>query len=54
MINPCSDCKRKSKCKKWCNYRRDYNKHKKRMMKENAHLYNFEKFLEWLDKEEAI
>lgn len=51
MINPCLDCKRKTKCKKWCNYKRDYNKHRKRIMKENKHLYNFEEFLKWLDQE---
>lgn len=54
MINPCLNCKRKTKCKTQCYYKKDYIKHKKRMMKENAHLYNFEKFLEWLGKEEAI
>lgn len=54
MINPCLDCKRKAKCKKWCNYKRDYNKHRKRIMKENKHLYNFDTFLKTLDNVEVV
>jgi len=49
MLDPCLVCCFAKKCRKFCNYKRDYNKHKRRKMKEQVFLYNFDKFLEWLD-----
>jgi len=57
MLDPCLVCCFAKKCRKFCNHKRDYNKHKRRKMEEQAFLYNFDKFLEWLDTqslEEAI